>query len=88
MASERRHALTCPCKECTFKKDVWKRRVDKPEPKKDPVTEFDLNPRFGPCSGITRHRRALRALELNLGLDPDEARRILDAADKQYKFAQ
>ena len=48
----------------------WPRRLteDRAERPKDVLKSFDLNLKFGPCLGITRYERWLRASDL--GLDP------------------
>jgi hypothetical protein len=44
----------------------------------DPVDQFDRNPEYGPCLGITRLARYQRAIALQCNPDP----RVLDAIIK------
>lgn len=84
------HSLKCPCKECRAQ-GVLDRRAKvsaAAECPRDHNTEFDRNPKYGPRSGITRHQRVRRALELSLGLDQTLADTLLQAPDEPYKFAQ
>eukprot|EP00873_Tetraselmis_striata_P037101 jgi/Tetstr1/457365/TSEL_043968.t1 len=48
------------------------------------LVAFDRNPKYGPKSGITRHQRARRALDLSLGLSDGLAQLILGQKDAAY----
>lgn len=48
------------------------------------LVAFDRNPKYGPKSGITRHLRARRALDLSLGLSDGLAQLILGQKDAAY----
>ncbi|XP_075073426.1 DNA polymerase delta subunit 4 [Mixophyes fleayi] len=63
---------------------------DTPLPEPTPLEkliQFDLDWRFGPCTGITRLQRWQRARDLGL-MPPKNIREILSAhiADPQYQF--
>ena len=83
------HSQQCRCVDCRKKTEIERlKSATTPEPVISDAEKFDLDPRFGPCSGITRHQRALRALDLNLGLEEARARALLSEKDKEYGFSK
>lgn len=89
MSTNRAHSHKCLCCNCRNKTDVekYKKAEYKPVTQSE-TSSFDSNLKFGPCSGISRHERVIRALSLNLGLSEELAARLLNEPDERYGFSK
>lgn len=88
----RQHSTSCPCRACTAKKS-GSQSQSQPAPAAEQaagcrcdycvIKQFDLDPLYGPRSGLTRHERL--ALSKRLGEVPAEYEEaVLRYRDEEY----
>lgn len=80
----RKHSDTCGCKQCVYGLRKFPRK--KCDCDYCVIEGFDLDPSYGPKSGITRLSRLERARFLGIPLDPKTEATVAKYSDHAYPF--